>query len=72
MYRTFFFMTVNGKRRIGVPTMMNHKTAWFRIMDGARTSYVIKRNYTKHNVTLKEVSLIGDVHTTTRDKDQTS
>jgi len=68
-----FFMDVNGKRRIGAPAgEPGSKTSWFRIMDGAKSSYVIKRHYKKHNVTYKEVVRDEDVHTSFRYEDQTS
>lgn len=52
-----FFMDVAGTRRIGVPVTINTKgyTGWFRIMDGARTSFTIKRHFTKHHVEIKEI-----------------
>jgi len=52
--RYFFMMDVGDTRRLGVPTMINKNTGWFRIMDGARTSYVIKRHFKKHHVTIVE------------------
>jgi len=67
-----FFMDVDGKRRIGAPVSPNKKTGWFRIMDGAKSSYVIKRHYKKHNVIYKEVITDEDVHTSFRYEDQTS
>jgi hypothetical protein len=47
---TLFGMDVGGIRRLGRPVTVNKKSGWFRIMKGAKTSFVIKRNYVKHNV----------------------
>jgi len=47
---TLFKMDVGGVRRVGKPVSVHQKTGWFRIMKGAKTSYVIKRHYVKHNV----------------------
>ena len=47
---TLCMMDVGGIRRVGRPITMNKKTGWFRIMKGAKTSFVIKRHYDKHRV----------------------
>lgn len=52
--RYFFMMDVSGKRRLGVPVRIGKHTGTFRIMDGARSSYVIKRHFKKHNVKIRE------------------
>jgi len=55
---TLFGMDVGGIRRLGVPVTVNKKSGWFRIMEGAKTSYVIKRHYRKHNVRfVKEIAI---------------
>lgn len=53
--KTLFTMDVGGIRRVGKPVTVNKKSGWFRIMQGANTSYVIKRHYVKHKVRVVKV-----------------
>lgn len=69
--RYAFFMDVGNTRRLGVPIHVGLHTSWFRIMDGARSSYVIKRHHIKHNVQIKETTR-EPFHTTIRYEAQTS
>lgn len=46
------FFTVSGKRRLGVPVKINNKTMWIKVMKGAKTYFIIKRHFVKHNFQL--------------------
>ena len=67
-----FFMTIAGKRRRGVPTQVGAKSSWFRIMDGAKSSYTIKRHHKKHNVQMKEIPEYDSTDTSIKYDPQTS
>lgn len=67
-----FKMDVAGARRIGVPVEVNTHSGWFRIMDGAKSSYTIKRHYKKHNVQMKEILEYDSTDTSIKYDSQTS
>ena len=66
------YMTVSGKRRLGVPIHVGVNTSWFRIMDGAKSSYVIKRHHVKHNVQITEAERYEAIYSPTGYEAQTS
>jgi hypothetical protein len=44
------YVNISGKRRLGVIKKLNMHTIWVKVMDGAKTSYTIKRHVNKHKV----------------------
>jgi len=46
-------VNVSNTQRLGKVVKLNDKTVWVKIMEGAKTSFVIKRHIIKHNVRLK-------------------
>lgn len=46
------FCDLSGTRRIGYVRKFNEHTCWVKVMKGARTYFVVKRDYSKHRVKL--------------------
>jgi len=44
------YVNLSDTRRLGKVIKMNDKTVWVSIMDGASTSFIVKRHIDKHNV----------------------
>lgn len=57
-FRAKCYFDLNGTRRLGHILSTNRKTVWVQVMDGARTSFRIKRHKNKHHV--KFISLCGN------------
>jgi len=58
-YRFAVWIDVGKVRRLGEICKWNRYTVWVRIMDGAKSSFIIKRHKKKHNMKWRG---IGDIH----------
>ena len=52
------FVDLAGKRRLGHIVKINSHTLWVKVMDGAKTYTIVKRNYVKHNVLFEGIPVV--------------